>query len=318
MSASYAILGTGALGGFYGARLQRAGSDVHFLLNSEYEHVKTHGLVIDSKDGDFTLPRVQAYRKVEEMPKCDVAIVAWKTTQNHLLPALLPKVLKEDGVILVLQNGLGVEEAAAAAAPGHRIFGGLCFICSTRVAPGHIQHLDYGSIRMAEFSPEDRAMGLSPRLEAIAEDFRRAGIEITLLEDLILARWQKLVWNIPYNGLSVVLDANTSELMDNPDALALVEGLMHEVRAGAAAAGRELPADFVQKMLDMTRAMTPYRASMKVDYDERRPLEVESIHGAPLRFAASRGVELPLLKALYHQLKFINARLATQTRKGLG
>ena len=305
---SYAILGTGALGGFYGARLERAGCEVHFLLHSEYEHVKAHGLMVESKDGDFHLPRVRAYRDVAEMPKCDVAIVAWKAVQNHLLPTLLAPVLKEDGVVLVLQNGLDVEEAAAQAAPGHRVFGGLCFICSNRVGPGHIRHLDYGSVRMAEYSPDGAPAGISDTLQSIGADFERAGIEVGLLEDLVLARWQKLVWNIPYNGLSVVLDANTSELMENPDSLTLVEGLMWEVLDGAAACGRVIPGDFVHKMLEMTLAMTPYRASMKIDFDERRPMEVEAIHGAPLRAAAAAGFELPLLKTLYHQLKFIGAK----------
>ncbi len=305
---SYAIIGTGAVGGFYGARLQRAGCKVHYLLHSEYEHVKAHGLRVDSRDGDFHLREVQAYRQVEDMPRCDVAIVAWKAVLNHLLPLRLPPVLAKDGVVLVLQNGLGVEEAAAQAAPGHRIFGGLCFICSNRVGPGHICHLEYGSVRMAEYSPEQRAMGLSPALDALAGDFRSAGIEAVVLEDLVLARWQKLVWNIPYNGLSVVLDANTSELMDNPDSLALIEGLMWEVLAGAASCGRVIPGDFVSKMLDMTRAITPYRASMKIDHDEKRPMEIEAIHGEPLRRAAANGVELPLLKALYHQLRFMEAR----------
>jgi len=309
---SYAILGTGALGGFYGARLERAGSEVHFLLHSEYDHVRTHGLMVESKDGDFHLPKVRAYRNVEEMPKCDVAIVAWKAVQNHLLPSLLPPVLKENGVVLVLQNGLGVEEAAAQAVPGHRVFGGLCFICSNRVGPGHIRHMDYGSVRMAEYSKEGQPLGISDTLRHLGADFERAGIEVGLLEDLVLARWQKLVWNIPYNGLSVVLDANTSELMENPDSLALVEGLMWEVLDGAAACGRIISGDFVHRMLDMTRAMTPYRASMKIDYDERRPMEVEAIHGAPLRAAAAAGVELPLLKTLYHQLKFIGTREAAK------
>ncbi len=123
----YAILGTGALGGFYGARLCRAGCDVHFLLHSDFEHVRQHGLVVDSKDGNFVLPRVQAYRDVRDMPPCDVAAVALKATQNHLLPSLLPPVLAEDGVVLLMQNGLGGEEEAARAAPGHAVLAGSVF-----------------------------------------------------------------------------------------------------------------------------------------------------------------------------------------------
>jgi len=179
---------------------------------------------------------------------------------------------------------------------------------SNRVGPGHICHLGYGSVRMAEYAPDQRPAGLSPTLDALAADFRSAGVEVVVLEDLVLARWQKLVWNIPYNGLSVVLDANTLELMSNPDSLALVEGLMREVLRGAATCGRIISGEFVRTMLDMTRAMTSYRASMKIDYDERRPMEIEAIHGEPLRRAAASGVELPLLQTLYHQLRFMEAR----------
>ncbi|MGA9381931.1 MAG: 2-dehydropantoate 2-reductase N-terminal domain-containing protein, partial [Phormidium sp.] len=110
---SYAILGTGALGGYYGACLQKAGLDVHFLLHTDYEYVSKNGLVVESKNGDFTLPQVQAYSETSKMPPCDVVIVALKTTQNHLLPQMLPNLVKENGVILVLQNGLGVEDEVA-------------------------------------------------------------------------------------------------------------------------------------------------------------------------------------------------------------
>lgn len=132
---TYAILGTGALSGYYGACLQRSSKDVHFLLHSDYEYVCKHGLVVESPDGDFTLPQVNAYHNVAQMPRCDVVAIALKSTQNHLLPQLLPQVLKDDGVVLVLQNGLGIEEQVAHIVGSHRVIGGLCFICSNKVEP---------------------------------------------------------------------------------------------------------------------------------------------------------------------------------------
>ncbi len=130
---SYAILGTGALGGFYGAKLQKAGLDVHFLLRSDYEYVSKFGLVIESKDGNLTLPQVKAYNDVEKMPQCDVVVVALKTTQNHLLPQIAAPVVRDDGVVLVLQNGLAVEEEVAKIVGNISIIGGLCFLCSNKV-----------------------------------------------------------------------------------------------------------------------------------------------------------------------------------------
>ena len=110
---TYAIIGTGAVGGFYGGRLQKAGLEVHFLLNRDYEVVRQQGLRIDSPDGNFTLPQVNAYNDVNQMPPCDVVIVALKTTQNYLLPQLLPPLVKPDGVVLLLQNGFNIEPKIA-------------------------------------------------------------------------------------------------------------------------------------------------------------------------------------------------------------
>ncbi|MEH2285751.1 MAG: putative 2-dehydropantoate 2-reductase [Nostoc sp.] len=265
---TYAILGTGALGGFYGARLQKAGLDVHFLLKSDYEQVNKYGLVIESKDGDFTLAKVHAYNDVKKMPQCDVVVVALKTTQNHLLPKMLPPVVKDDGVVLVLQNGLGVEEEIAEIVGNVTVIGGLCFLCSNKVGPGHIHHLDYGQIVFSEYTSNYQPRGITERMQQIADDFESADISIELAEDLLLARWKKLVWNIPYNGLSVILNARTDELMADEYTRELVEQLMYEIAMGAKSYERIISDRFIQTMLDYTVKMTPYRPSMKIDYDE--------------------------------------------------
>ena len=301
---SYAIIGAGALGGFYGARLQHAGCDVHFLFHRDYEHVCQHGLICESKDGDFTLPKVNAYHDVGDMPKCDVVCLSLKSTQNHLLPQLLPPVVKDDGVVLVMQNGLGIEEQVADLVGAKRVMGGLCFLCSNKAGPGHIRHLDYGHVALGEFA----SRGISDRMRAIASDFQRAGIPTELNDDLRIVRWQKLVWNIPYNGLSVVLNANTAELMKNPHTRQLVERIMREVVADAQACGVSLRDGIVAKMLSYTDTMIPYRTSMKIDYDDHSPMEVEAIFGNPLRAAEKAGAESPLLQQLYCLLKFLDER----------
>jgi 2-dehydropantoate 2-reductase len=311
LNRSYTIIGTGAVGGFYGACLQRAGFDVHFLVHSDYEHVRQHGLVIESKEGDFTLPNVHAYQDVREIPATDVVIIALKATQNHLLASLLPPLIQDNqdnSVVLVLQNGLGVEEEIAQIVGNATIIGGLCFLCSNKVGPGHIRHIDYKAITLAKYAEGYQVCGITEEMVYLANDFKEADIPILLFEDLWLARWKKLVWNIPYNGLSVVLDATTQELMANLDSRSLVEQLMQEVSLGAQTSNRSIPESFIQEMLDHTEKMEPYKTSMKIDYDERRAMEVEAILGNPLRSAQSRGIELPQIAMLYQQLKFLNAR----------
>lgn len=212
------------------------------------------------------------------------------------------------GVVLLMQNGLGGEEEVARIVSGHTVVAGLCFLCSNKVGPGHIRHLDYGAVRFAQYTTDGAPAGVTDTMQAIAQDFVAANIQVDLLEDLVLARWQKLVWNVPMSGLSVVLDADTQALMAEAHTRALAEDIMREVVAGAQACVRYIDNSFVRKMLDMTMAMTPYRASMKIDFDEHKPMEVEAIYGNPVRAARNAGAAMPLVETLYRQLKFIDAR----------
>ncbi len=297
----FAVLGTGAVGGFYGSKLQQAGYEMHFLLHQDFEYVREYGLTVISKDGDFALPKVNAYAAVEQMPPCDVVLVALKTTQNHLLPQLLAAVLKPEGVVVMLQNGLGIEETAAQIVGAERVLGGLCFLCANKTAPGQILHLDQGRLTLGEFQKP----GVSPRLTYLAAIFQNAGVPVVCAENLQTARWQKLLWNMPFNGLSVVLNATTAQLMTQ--SRPLVETLMQEVLTLAEATGYPLPTTALSAMLAATDQMLPYQTSMKLDYDARRPLELEAIYGYPLRRAQAHDQAAPQLTMLYQQLQFLNA-----------
>lgn len=316
---TYAVLGGGALGGFYGARLQQVGFEVHFLLRRDYDHVRQKGLIIDSIDGDFCLPSVRAYPSAEQMPACDVVLLALKTTHNYLLPKLLPTLVKPGGVVLVLQNGLGVEPMVADLVGNDRVMGGLCFLFSNKIGPGHIRHLDYKQITLGDYAAEYQPVGVTDRMQQIAADFKQAGIPVLLSPDLFVARWKKLVWNIPFNGLSVVLNATTHQIVAHEDSCLLVEQIMQEVQAGCAACvnaskwpspDRLIPSSFIRTMLDYTLNSKPYRTSMKIDYDERRPLEVEEILGNPLLLAQQAGKHLPRIDMLYRQLRFLDGQRA--------
>lgn len=300
---SYAVLGVGALGGLYGGLLARAGQDVHFLLHSDFEHVQQHGLRVDTPLGNFHLPRVQAYRNATDMPRVDVVIVAWKTTANAALADTLPHLLRDDGCVLVLQNGWDVERQSTEIVGVERVLGGCCFLCSNKVGPGHIHHLDYGRIAFGEYAPLQSGT-ITPRLRRIEQEFRAAGIDMTATEDLRHTRWAKLMWNIPFNGLSVVLNALTDRIMAVPETAALAERLMQEVRTAADGCGSQIEEQLVTKLLDDTRKMVPYASSMLLDYQQGRPMEVEAIFGNPLRAAQAAGVAVPRIEMLYQQLKF--------------
>lgn len=308
MSCSYAIIGAGALGCYYGSRLEQAGCAVHYLMRSDYDHVAEHGLRVESMHGEVALPKPKVYRDALAIPKCDVAVVAMKSTSNAALAALLPPTIKDDGVALVLQNGLGVDEQTATVVGAERVIGGLCFLCSNRIGPGHIKQTRFDHMKLGELA----SRGVSERVSAIAADFERGNVKAQAVDDLGLARWQKLVWNVPYNGLAAVLDVDTSVLMAHTETAALVEALMREVAAGAKAVGDYVIDEvFVQTMLGNTRAMDAYEPSMQIDRQQGRPMEVEAIHGEPVRMAERAGCAVPRMRMLYQQLLLIDTQRGT-------
>jgi len=301
MSLKYAVIGTGAIGGYYGGKLARAGKEVHFLLHSDYDYVKEHGLQIRSVKGDFDLREVHAYRTTADMPACDVVLVCLKTTSNDMLKELLPPLLHQDTIVLMIQNGLGVEEGLQAAFPELQIAGGLAFICSAKTGKGEISHLDYGGLNVGSYSCKD-----TKQLENIVTDLNGAGVEAKLL-NLEQARWMKLVWNVPYNGLTVVLNTTTDQLMNNPATESLIRDLMLEVIRGANSVGTGrfvIDESYADKMLQMTRTMTPYSPSMKLDYDYHRPLEIQAIYTTPIETAAKAGYDMKKVRMLEQQLHF--------------
>ncbi|NEQ71914.1 MAG: putative 2-dehydropantoate 2-reductase [Okeania sp. SIO2C9] len=305
---TYAIIGSGALGSFYGAKLQKSGLEVHFLLHSDYQHVLKNGLIIESKDGNFNLPQINAYNNTNKIPKCDVIIVALKTTQNHLLPELLPPLCQENNVVLLLQNGLGAEPEIAKIFGEDRVIGGVSNIASNKIGYGHICHLDYGLIRIGKYTTNYQPAVITDKMREISQDFESAGIQVNLSEYLFRERWKKLVWNIPYNSLSVILDARTDEMMGDTNTRNLITEIMQEVLEGAKSCKCEIPNSYIQNMLDHTDKLNPYLTSMKIDYERRQPLEIESIIGNPLRMAGAAGIQLDKIGMLYQQLKFLDAR----------
>lgn len=305
---SYAVIGTGAVGGYYGSLLQRSGKEVHYLLHSDYDHVKRNGLTIVSRGGDFVLPRVNAYNDPRTMPRCDVAIVALKATANGILPDILPYVVNENGVVLLLQNGLGQEDFIAAIAGVKIILAGLCFVCTAKTGPGAICHQDYGSVILAQFTKDSSPGGITQVMRHIAADLTAAGVPVDMSPDLVDARWRKLVWNIPFSGLSTLFQVDTARIINWPPMQKLAMDLMQEVAEGASALGRIIPPAFIDKMMADTRNMRPYFPSMKFDFDAGKELELEAMYHKPLEAAAAHGRRLARIEMLYEELSFLQEK----------
>lgn len=305
------IIGAGAIGGFYGLLLARAGFDVHFLLRSEFDAVARQGLQLNSAaHGALSLQPVQAYRSAAEMPPCDWLLVGAKTTSNAELAPLLAQAAAPGAKVVLLQNGLAVEDELRPLLPDHlHLLGGLCYICVHRSAPGVIEHQSLGAINLGYHSgPATTADERQSLLETGVALFKQAGLDSTAMAELEQARWQKLVWNVPYNGLSVLLNSHTTDLMGNADSRALIEAIMQEVVDAATACGHSLPPGFAGKLLAATERMPDYLPSMYHDFALGRPMELHAIYAAPLAAATKAGCAMPRTQMLYQALRFLEQR----------
>jgi 2-dehydropantoate 2-reductase len=315
-----AVVGCGALGSYYGALLCRAGSRVHFLLRSDFDVVRKNGVWIESAAGDFHV-QPECARAPEEIGPSDLVLIGLKTTANPVLPQLLPALIGPETAVLTLQNGLGNEAAVAAIVGAEKTLGGVCFVCLNRVAPGRVRHMAHGAIVMGEYGRTPQS-----RTHRICEMIVAAGVQCKVATSLEQAHWEKLVWNIPFNGLGVAGAAGyeavvggkmqpdaklqscltTDLLLSDPRWEQLVRELMLETIAAARAKGLDVPESAAENQISRTRQMGAYKASTLIDFERGQPLELESLFLEPWREARSLGVPCPRLSALCGILSLLN------------
>lgn len=294
-----AVVGSGALGLYYGAKLQQSGQRVSFLARRDLVHLQDHGLKIQCTEGDFNLAKVAVSGSTSEIGPADLVIVALKTTSNRDLATLLPPLLGPGTLVCTLQNGLGNEEHLASLVGAERVLCGVCHVCVSRPAPGIAFNMARGNIRFADLSG-----GNTRRARSLATLFEKAGILCTVAPSVGSARWYKLVWNIPFNGLAIAEGGiDTAQILADPKHYAKTLALMNEVLAASTKLGFPQNPEHAAQEIARTIKMGKYQPSSLLDFLKDQPVELESIWGEPLRRGTSAGVAMPHLQDLYNRLK---------------
>jgi 2-dehydropantoate 2-reductase len=299
-----AVVGTGAIGSFYGGKLALGGRDVHFLVRSGFDQIKRSGIRIRGKKENFWVAKAEVHQTTTEIGPCDLVLIAVKATNNDAMVELIPPLLHQDTILFTLQNGLGNEEFLAQHFGAERVMGGLCFICLNRISPGVIEHLDYGHLNLGEFAGVAKE-----RTHKLAREVSECGVECRVVDNLMEEHWHKLVWNIPFNGLTIAAGGiTTADILRDDSLRSEAIALMNEVVVGAKSCGYNLPMDVVLEHVRRTETMGDYKPSTLLDLEAGRALEVEAIWGEPLRRAQAQGTPMPRLKQLYTRLKTLDAR----------
>jgi 2-dehydropantoate 2-reductase len=293
------IIGSGAVGLYYGAKMALAGAEVRFLMRGDLAAVRARGsLLVRDRAATTELRPVAAFGAPAEIGPVDLALVALKTTSKDELRGLVEPLLGPNTALLTLQNGLGADEFLAGLFGADRVIGGLVFMAINRTGPGEVTCFHPGSVSLGEFGGTPL-----PRTRALGELLRAGGLRVDVVENLLEARWRKLVWNIPFNGLSIAEGGiATDRICADPRLMEEAGALMREVQRAAAAFGFAIPDTFLRKQFEVTPPMGAYRPSSLVDYLAGREVEVESIWGEPLRRSRAAGAEMPRLARLYARL----------------
>lgn len=302
------LVGTGAVGGLYGGKLAQAGAKVSVLCRSDYHEVKKNGISVISHWGDFHFTPERVIRETGELDRYpDIIIVALKVLPEIDLPAIIKSAVGPQTAIALIQNGVEIEEKIASAFPENRTISGLVFVCVSREAPGKIRHLDYGRMVLGDYPT-----GISQKTEELARLFQASGVPCSSSEDIVRDRWEKLVWNAPFSPLSVLGGGmDTNKIMGSEESVNLVRKVMEEVCAVARAWGHDLSASVVEKNIEDTMKMRPYKTSMCLDFEAGRPMEVESILGNAVRAAGRKFIPVPHLESLYILLQLVDKNRGT-------
>jgi 2-dehydropantoate 2-reductase len=301
------VMGAGAIGAYYGARLQQAGEEVVFCARGAHlRAMLEQGLDISSIRGDLKLARVTATADPRQFAPYDLILFCVKVYDTEAAAAALGGCLAPGGAILTLQNGVENEARLTELFGAGAVMGGNARIGAELVAPGKIVHKTSGTIEFGELDGR-----ITPRAEAIAQAMRRAGIFGELSPDIRASRWDKLMWNAAFNTVTALTHRTVGEVLDDPEGYALVRNLMEEVRAAAAAEGVELPGERIAQVLaHSSRNLRPVRTSTLQDLQRGKPLEVEALIGVVVRTARRHGIKAPISEAIYALMKLADPSAA--------
>ena len=299
------IVGAGAMGCLFAAKLARGGADVTVVDvdAARIAMLARDGITLADDQGTSCVP-VHAALAQDVTGPADLVMLFTKSMHSRTAAASVAHLAGPSTAALTLQNGLGNEEFLAEHFGAERVMGGLCFVCLNRVGHGTVEHYGHGSLSVGEFSRTPQ-----PRTDQVAGEFRECGIKARTVEALAAERRRKLVWNVPFNGLSIAAGGiTTDQILADEGLLTLLRNLMREIIGIAAKEGHIIPESFIDVQVDRTTGMGAYKPSSLIDFAAGRAVEVESIWGEPYLRGLQACAEVGRLEALYFLLKKLNTQ----------
>jgi 2-dehydropantoate 2-reductase len=299
------IMGAGAVGLFYGARLQRAGEDVYYCARGEnLRALRAHGLEVKSFQGDFAL-QVKAVGEPREFAPYELILFCVKSYDTVAAAGQLDGCLTADGAVMTIQNGVENEDALCTVLPRKSVMGGNARVGAELTAPGKLLHTASGIIEFGELDGAD-----TPRAQRMTEAFKRAGVLGQFTHDLKSVRWKKLMSNNGTNTVSTLARCTLGGMFANSEGAALVHRLMSETAIVGRAEGANISDEDVEALYNVARNFSNASAvkpSTLQDLERGKRLEYDAISGAVIRAARRHGLSVPATETVHTLLKLLDA-----------
>jgi 2-dehydropantoate 2-reductase len=299
-----AIVGSGAVGGYFGARLARAGQDVSFVARGAHlAAIRAHGLQIRSPTlGDFVV-HAPAEEDPARIGAVDLVLFTVKAYDNRSALDLLPPLVGPETVVLTLQNGVDSADEVAAKVGEARVLGGTTYVATALETPGVI--VQTGVHRSIIFGEVFAGRGaITPRVQDIADVMAPADIQVVAVPDGRVPIWDKFVYLAPFSGFTGAARLPIGPLWQDPQLREMFYAAAREVAALAAAEGVTLSPDRFARLTEYMDNIPPTtRSSLLIDLEMGKRIEVEALQGAALRRAATHGVAMPIIATLYSVLR---------------
>lgn len=298
------VMGAGAVGLFYGARLQQAGEDVYYCARGEnLRALRERGLEVQSPESDFHLA-VRATSDPREFAPYELILFSVKSYDTIAAARQIVGCVAEGGAVMTIQNGVENEAALCTVLPPECVMGGNSRVGAELVAPGRLRHTALGIIEFGELDGST-----TPRALRIAEAFKRARILGRLTDDLKTVRWNKLMGNNSTNTVSALGRCTLGAMFGDPDGAALARRLMEETAIAGRAEGARISDEDVERLFNGARGFAnagEIKTSTLQDLERGKRLEYDAISGAVVRAARRHGISVPATETVYALLKLLD------------
>jgi 2-dehydropantoate 2-reductase len=296
------VMGAGAVGAYFGARLRAAGEDVVLCARGEnLRAIREHGLDLTSIRGDLKI-EVPATDTPRDFAPYDLILFSVKAYDTDVAAQAIAGCLKPGGAILTLQNGVENEANLAAIFGRDAVMGGNARVGVEMVAPAKIVHLSTGHIDFGELDGRQ-----TDRARAIADTFQRAGILGQLSADIMTARWDKLIWNGAHNTVATLTRRRVGEILDDPEGVKLLRTLMQEIVTVARAEGANISDDRIEAyMAHSQKNLRELKTSTQQDLERGKALEFEALSGAVVRAARRHNISVPAVETIYVLMRLLD------------